>query len=138
MFRVKGPEQPYIARQQHSIAEHVAFHAADAHDGEWLDIDVDAQFPKMPPDADAGAARRDPETLVMKSVRAARREAVAEPKAVLSRDLVRPIRKARGALVGSDDKIRIRVVIVNEFRRARRVGSVPLSVRSSKPRMKVA
>ena len=123
MFRVEGPEQPYIARQQHSIAEHVAFHAADAHHGKRLDIDIDAQFPKVPPDADEGSARRDSEALVMKAVRAAGREAVAEPKAILSRDLIRPIRKARGSLVGSDDKIRIGVVVENEFRRARRVGA---------------
>src|SRR5436189_88388 len=47
---VEGPEQADVPRQQHAVAEHVAGHVADAHDGEVLALDVVAELAEMPLD----------------------------------------------------------------------------------------
>ena len=84
------------------------------------------------------AARGDAHRLVVVARRAAGGERVAEPEAVLDRDLVGDVGEGRGALVGGDDEVGVVAVVAH----ARRGGgttapSTRLSVTSSRPQMKV-
>ena len=70
-------------------------------------VDVDAELAEVALDRLPGAARRDPELLVVVARRAAGCERVAEPEAVRRRDRVRGVGQRRGALVGRDDEVRV-------------------------------
>ncbi len=80
---VERGDQLDLAREQHAVAEDVARHVADADNGERSRVDVAAELAEVPLDALPGAARSDAERLVVVALRAAGRECVAEPEAVL-------------------------------------------------------
>ena len=115
---VERGDEPDVAREQHAVAEHVARHVADADDGEvgrlrrrcpssrkWRF--TDSQAPR------AVIAHR----LVVVAGRAARGERVAEPEAVLDRDLVGDVGERGGALVGRDDEVRVVAVVAHDVGR---------------------
>jgi hypothetical protein len=114
---VERRDQADLIRVQHAVAEHVARHVADADHGERLVHHVGADLAEVPLDRLPGAARRDPELLVVVSGRPARGERVAEPEAVLGRDRVRRIRERRGPLVGRDHEVRVVLVGHDDGRR---------------------
>ena len=78
-----------------------------------------------------------PISLWSKPRRAARRERVAEPVAVLGRELVGDVGERAGALVGRDHEVGVVAVVAHDVRAAARPRpSTRLSVSSSSPRMK--
>jgi hypothetical protein len=85
---VEGGQQADLAREQHPVAEYVAGHVADTDDGERLLLDVGAEFSEMALDRLPGAARGDSDRLVVVALRAAGRERIPEPEAVLRGDAV--------------------------------------------------
>ena len=102
-------------RAQHAVAEHVAAHVADAGHGEGVARHVAAvELAEVQRDALPGAARRDAHLLVVVALRAAGREGVAEPEAVLGGDGVGDVGEGRRALVGGDDEIGIGAVVADE------------------------
>ena len=70
---VVGGDEPDPVRQQHPVAEHVAGHVADADDGERLGRDVEAELGEVALDRLPGAARGDPERLVVVAASSRRR-----------------------------------------------------------------
>lgn len=48
MAVVEGGDQPDVLAQQHAVAEYVAAHVADSHDGEILGLGVDPDLSEMP------------------------------------------------------------------------------------------
>ena len=114
---VERGQEPCVARLQQSVAEHVARHVADADHREAAGLDIAAELAKMPLDELPGAARGDPHRLVVIAGRAARGEGVAEPKTVFGGDLVGDVGESGGALVGSDDEIRVVTVVAHDIGR---------------------
>jgi hypothetical protein len=80
---VVGGDQPDAVGEQHPVAEHVARHVADPDDRERVLRDVELELEEVPLDRLPRAAGRDPELLVVVAGRAAGRERVAEPEAVV-------------------------------------------------------
>ena len=111
---VEGGEELDRARPQHAVAEDVARHVADADDGERRALDVGPELAEMPLHRFPGAAGGDAHLLVVVAGRAAGREGVVEPEAVLGRDGVGKVGEGRRALVGGDDKIGIVVVMAHD------------------------
>ena len=72
--------------KQHAVAEHVARHVADADDGERRRLDVAVHLAEMPLHRFPGALGGDAHLLVVVAGRAARREGVVQPEAVLLAD----------------------------------------------------
>ena len=120
---------------QHAVAEHVARHVADTRDRERRRLDIDVHLAEMALHRLPGAARRDAHLLVVVAGRAARRERVAEPEAMLERDAVRGVGERRGALVGGDDEIRIVVVVAHDIPGGMTPSGPRLSVMSSRLEM---
>ena len=114
---VEGGEEPDLARQQHAVAEDVARHVADADDREGRRLDVDIHLAEMALDRFPGAARGDAHLLVVVAGRAAGREGIVEPEAVLGGNGVGDVGEGRGALVGGDDEIGIVAVAPHRIRR---------------------
>ena len=108
---VEGADQPDLIRPQHPVAEDVARHVADADDRERLALGVVPELAEVPAHALPGAAGGDAERLVVVAGRAAGRERVAEPEAVLDGDRVRGVRERRRALVGGDDEVGVVAVV---------------------------
>ena len=103
---------------------------------EILRLRVDAEFAEVTLDAFPAAPRRDAHLLVVVARRAAGREGVAEPEAVLRGERVGDVGEGRRALVGRDDEVGIvRVVAHGALQAARSCRRRTLSVRSSRPRM---
>jgi hypothetical protein len=69
--------------------------------------------------------------------RAAGREGVAEPEAVLLRDPFAMSENVAGALVGGDDEVRVVAVVAHDERAARHLPVADGVVRSSRPLMNV-
>ena len=86
-------------------------------DGEVLRLRVDAELAEMALHALPAAAGRDRHLLVVVTGGAAGGERVAEPEAVFRGDGVRDVGEGGGALVGSDDQVRIVVVAAHDSRR---------------------
>ena len=86
-------------------------------DREVLVLDVAAHLVEVALHRLPGAARRDPHLLVVVAGGPARGEPVAEPEAVLGRDLVGEIGEGRGALVGRHHQIRIVLVVTHHVGR---------------------
>ena len=84
-----------------------------ADDREVLGLRVDVHLPEVPLHRLPGAAGRDTHPLVVVAGRAARREGVAEPEAVLLRDLVGDVGEGGGALVGRDHEVRVVAVVAH-------------------------
>ncbi len=114
---IESGEELHVTRQQEAVAEDVARHVADAGDREVLVLDVAAHLVEVALHRLPGAARRDAHLLVVVAGRPARGEPVAEPEAVLGRDLVGEIGEGRGALVGGHHQIRIVVVVTHHVGR---------------------
>ena len=130
MAVVEGADELDVGRQQHAVAEDVAGHVADSHHREVGALRVGPELAEVSLDRLPGAARGDPHRLVVVADRAAGREGVAEPEAVLLRDPVRDVRERRRALVRRDDEVRIVAVVAHDVGRRRhlsladRVGQV--------------
>lgn len=134
---VEGRHQPDVFGEQHSVAEHVTAHVADADDSEVLGLGVDAHLPEVPFDTLPRALGGDAHGLVVVAHRTAGGEGVAQPEAVGLGDVVGDVGEGRGALVGGHHQIG--VVAVAAHHPLRRVtafdaGST-LSVTSSSPEM---
>ena len=114
---VERGDEPGGPAPQHAVAEHVARHVADAGHRERLALHVEAQVPEVVLDALPGAAGGDAFFLVVVAVAAAGGERVAQPEAVLRRDLIGGVGEVRGALVGRHDQIRIVVVVAHHLGR---------------------
>ncbi len=85
-----------------------------------------------------GAARGDAHLLVVVAGRAAGREGVAEPEAVIGGNAVGDVGEGRRALVGGDDEIGIVAVVPHDIvRRHHLVVDRELSVMSSSVEMKI-
>ena len=104
---IKCCDQLDLARQQHTVAKHVACHIADPGDREWIFLRIQAHFAEMARDGYPGAAGRNAHLLVVIAGRTTRCERVVKPKAVICRYAVRDIGKGRGTFIGGDDKVRI-------------------------------
>ena len=126
------------SRQQHPVAEHVAAHVADADDREvlvWMSTPSSrkCRLTRLP-----GPARGDAHRLVVVARRAAGGERVAQPEAVVGRDAVGDVGERGRALVGGDDEIGVVAVVADHPRRGHDLARpTRLSVRSSRPRMRV-
>ena len=114
---VERADQPDLLGQQHAVAEHVARHVADADRRERLRLAVLAELEEVALDRFPGAARGDPHALVVVARRAARREGVAQPVAVLEADRVGDVGERGGPLVGRDHQIGVVVVEAHDARR---------------------
>jgi hypothetical protein len=114
---VIGGDEPDLVREQHPVAEHVARHVADPDDGELVHGRVHAELVEVALDRLPRAARGDAELLVVVAGRAAGRERVVEPEAVLPRDPVGRVRQRRGALVGGDHQVGVDLVVDAHLRR---------------------
>ena len=112
---VERRDQPNVLGQQHSVAEHVAAHVADADDGEVLGLGVDAHFAEVAFDAFPCALGGDAHRLVVVADRAAGGERVAEPEAVGLRDLVGDIGERRRALVGRHHEVGVVTVAAHDI-----------------------
>ena len=108
---VERGDEPQVVGQQHAVAEHVARHVADAHRGDRVVVDIEAEDATVPAHALPGAARRDPHLLVVVAVAATRGERIAEPEAVVGGDLVGDVAERRRALVGRHHEVRIGLVV---------------------------
>ncbi len=111
---VESRDQLDVLGQQHSVAEHVSRHVADADDGEVGRCDVDAQRPEVELDRLPGAAGGDAHLLVVIASGAAGRERVAQPEAPLQRDFVRRVRERRGSFVCGDHQVRVVTVVPDD------------------------
>ena len=111
---VERAEQADVFGQQHAVAEHVARHVADADAGEVGGLAVDAHLAEMALDRFPGAARGDAHALVVVALRAAAREGVAQPMAVVDGDAVGDVRERRRALVGGDHEIGVVAVVPHD------------------------
>ena len=114
---VERADQLDVTGEQHPVAEHVAGHVADAGNSEVGGLDVHPELAKMALDRFPGSARGDRHLLVVVAGGAARGERVAEPEAVLDRDLVRDVREGRRALVCGDDQVWIVLVVTHDVGR---------------------
>ena len=74
---IESRDQADVFRQQHAVAEHVARHVADAGAGEFLRLDVRAQFAEVALHALPRAARGDAHALVVVAGGAAGGEGIA-------------------------------------------------------------
>ena len=83
MTMIECRQQTDVPRQQHSVAEHVAGHIADADDGEVLLLNVDADLAEMALDALPGAAGSDRHFLMVISCGSAGCAGITQPVAVL-------------------------------------------------------
>ena len=92
---VERADQLHVRRAQHAVAEHVARHVADPDHGELGGVGVDAHRAEVRAHRDPRAARRDAHLLVVVARRAPRRERVAEPEAVLRREVVGDVGERR-------------------------------------------
>ena len=118
MAVIEGRYQFDLLAEQHSVAEHIAAHVADAHYGERLGLHIDAEFPEVPLHRFPRTAGGDAHGLVVVPFRTPGRESIAEPEAIVRRDRVGQVRERRGAFVCSHHQIR--VVAVPAHRTGRR------------------
>ena len=108
---VEGRHQSGVLRAQHPVAEHVAGHVADPDRREVLGLAVDAALAEVALHRDPRAAGGDAHGLVVVADRAAARERVAEPEAVVLRHAVGDVGERRGALVGRDHEVGVAAVV---------------------------
>ena len=111
---VEGGDQLDVLGQQHAIAEHVARHVAHADDREGRRLDVAAELAEVALHRLPGAAGGDAHLLVVVAGRAARREGIVEPEAMVLRQPVGDVGERRSALVGGNHKIRVIAVVAHD------------------------
>ncbi len=107
MAVIEGADQADVLGQQHAVAEHVAGHIADADHGEVLLLAVTAQCTEVALDRLPRTTRGDAHALVVVADRTTRGERVVQPETVRTGNAVGGIGERGGALVGSDDQVRI-------------------------------
>jgi hypothetical protein len=112
---VERTHEPDHARQQHAVAEHVAGHVADAEHGELVRAHVAAELAEVALDRLPRAGGGDAHLLVVVSGRPARGERIAEPEAVLARNLVRDVGERGRALVGGHDEVWVVAVVAHHM-----------------------
>ncbi len=100
----RGDQQRVLGAEQ-AVAEDVARHVADADAGEVLGLTVDAALAEVALHRDPGATGGDAHRLVVVAHRAAGRERVAQPEAVVVGDAVGDVGEGGGALVGRDHEV---------------------------------
>ncbi len=113
MPMVERGDQLNVLAEQHSVAEDVAAHVADADTGEVGGLAVDAAFPEVSAYRFPRSAGRDAHALVVIAGGASGGEGIAEPEARIDRDLVGDVGEGGGALVGRDDQIGIIAVVAH-------------------------
>ncbi len=106
-----------MTRAQEPVAEHVARHVADADDGERRGVGVDPHRAEVRLHRDPRTPRGDAHLLVVEPGRAARRERVAQPVAVLGGERVGDVGERAGPLVGRHDEVGIVAVVADDSRR---------------------
>ena len=111
---VEGRDEADVLRQEHAVAEDVAAHVADADDRELLGLGVDAELAEVALDRLPRAAGGDAHALVVVAGRAAGREGVVEPEAVVGRQAVGDVGELRRALVGGDDEVGVVLVVAHD------------------------
>ena len=111
---VEGRDEADVLGQEHAVAEDVAAHVPDADDRELLGLGVDAELAEVALDRLPGAAGGDAHALVVVAGRAAGREGVVEPEAVVARQAVGDVGELRRALVGGDDEVRVVLVVAHD------------------------
>lgn len=122
---VEGGHQPDVFAAQHAVAEHVAAHVADSHDGEILGLGIDSHLPEVPLDRLPRALGGDAHLLVVVADRPAGRERVTQPVAVGLGNVVGDVGEAGGPLVGGHHQVRVVSVTTHDLRRrADRTGGV--------------
>ena len=123
---IEGREQAYLARQQQTVAEHIARHVAHAGHADRRRVQVMPEFIEMPLDGFPGALGRDAELLVIVAIRAAGGERIAEPESARHRDAVGNVGKGGRTLVGGHHQIRIGFVVADRLRRHEDVAQQPV------------
>ena len=114
---IERRDEPDVPRKQHAVAEHVARHVADPCNGEIRRLRVDSHFTEMPLRRLPGTARGDAHRLVVVAHRAAGRERIAQPEAVLHADRVCVVGKRRRPLVRGNNEVRIVGIVALDLRR---------------------
>ena len=114
---IKRRLQPDVRRQEHTVAEHVAGHVADAGDREVVLLDIGAELTKMPFHTLPGAAGGNAHRLVVVAGRAAGGEGIAEPELILGGDPIGDVGEGRRALVGGNDEIGVVGIASDHTRR---------------------
>ena len=118
---VEGGHQPGVLGAQQAVAEDVARHVADADGREVLGLAVDAHLAEVALHGDPRALGGDAHRLVVVADRAAGREGVAEPEAVVLGHAVGDVGEGRGALVGGDDEVGVVTVVADHLARRHRL-----------------
>ena len=114
---IEGGNQADVGRQQHPVAEHVPAHVPDTDHGEFLVLDVLAEFAEIPLDGFPGTPCGNPHLLVVVTVGTAGSEGVPEPEPVIDRDAVGDIREGGGSLVRRDHQVGVVTVPANHVLR---------------------
>ncbi len=107
-----------VPGEQHAVAEHVARHVADARYGEIGRLRVDPHFAEVPLHRFPCPARGDAHRLVVVTHRAAGRERISQPEAILPADGIGVIGERRRSLVCGDHEIRVVGVVPRHLRRS--------------------
>ena len=111
---VEGRDQADVIAAQHSVAEDVAAHIADAHDREVLGGGVEAEFAEVAFDGLPRTAGGDGHRLVVVADRSSRGEGVAEPESAAFGDRVGHIGEPCRALVRCDDEVVVVTVVADD------------------------
>ncbi len=114
---IERGDEPDLLRQQHPVAEHIARHVADADHVERLFLDVLAHLAEVPLHRLPRALGGDAHGFVVVPDRAAARECIVEPEAVVARQAVRDVGERRGAFVSRHDEIRVVAIPPHDMRR---------------------
>ena len=110
---IERAHQTDVPTEEHSVAEHVSAHVADAYRREILGLRVNPEFAEVPLDAFPGAASGDTHALVVVSHGATGGKRVAEPEVVLGGNRIGEIRERRRALVRGDHQVAILIVLAH-------------------------
>ncbi len=114
---IKCGNKPDLLRQQHTITEHVARHIAHTRNRERLGLNILVELTEMPLHGFPCSTRGNRHALVVVTGRAARCESIVQPEIVRLTDRVSCIREGSCAFVGSNNEIRIVIVMTHDFRR---------------------
>src|SRR5690625_6127005 len=102
MQMVKGGNQTNFIGAQHAVPENVASHIADTHSGDFVLLNVNTPFAKMPLHRNPGAARGNAHAFVVIPLAATGSGGITEPVLVLPGYLVGNIWKGGGVFIGGD------------------------------------
>ena len=114
---VEGCNQLDLLRQEHTVTEHVARHIANTCNRERLGLDILVELTEVPLHSFPCTARSDCHTFVIVTGRTTRCESIIEPEIMCLADRICRIGEGCRALIGSNNEIRIVIVVTNHFRR---------------------